>query len=282
MKNDRSTSKRTFKVNGHLVKGVTDVISTVLQLRNEQLKDKYDQMHAVGQSSWFDEGDEERQAILRIGKLWEGLEVIEVGCGEGDLCAMMKMAGANPLGIDYSEQAISKAKIRHGDWNDEEGITYLCAGYRDVDGFADRVVMQGVLEHLDNPFEELQWMIDHFKPKTVITSSPCFLNTRGVVWHTLNMLGAVMSKTDLHYLDPMDFDLFCRDNGYKITTEHCDNSWGHGQKMVDDLSKRIPLALKDGNIPFKQEKVDELIDWLKSFNLHGRGAVACYRIDISS
>ena len=67
--------------------------------------------------------------------------------------------------------------------------------------------MQGVLEHLDDPFTELKWMMDNLLTEKgdVITSSPCFLNTRGIVWMTLDMLGAVMSKTDLHYLDPWEF-----------------------------------------------------------------------------
>jgi hypothetical protein len=86
--------------------------------------------------------------------------------------------------------------------------------YREMrSGLYGRLVMQGVLEHLDDPFGELQWMIEHFKPKTVITSSPCFLNPRGIVWKTLDMLGAVMSKTDLHHLNPWEFEAFCENNG---------------------------------------------------------------------
>ena len=252
------------------------MISTVLQLRNEQLKDKYDQMHAEGQSSWFDEGDEERKTILRMGD-WDGALVTEIGCGEGDLLKMVLGKGAyHVAGVDYSTEAIERAKAKHPE------ITFKNCNYRDLKDFCSVLVMQGVLEHLDKPFAELDWMVEHFKPKTIITSSPCFLNTRGVVWHALNMLGAVMSKTDLHYLDPIDFNRWSMQRGYKITTEYCEPSWGQGQKMIDDLKKRIPLALKDGGIPFKQEKVDELIDWLKSFRLTGCGAVACYRIDISS
>jgi hypothetical protein len=133
---------------------------------------------------------------------------------------------------------------------------------------------------LDDPFVELQGMIKHFKPKTVITSSPCFLNPRGIVWMTLDMLGAVMSKTDLHYLNPYQFENFCDDHGYKLEMQDCDYLWGSGIDMVKDLRKRIPLALKDGDLPEKSP--DKLIDWLAYLpgNCRGVGATMVYRIEV--
>ena len=145
-------------------------------------------------------------------------------------------------------------------------------------GLYGRLVMQGVLEHLDDPFGELQWMIEHFKPKTVITSSPCFLNPRGIVWKTLDMLGAVMSKTDLHHLNPWEFEAFCENNGYKLKMQDCDYSWGNGQDMINDLAQRIPLALKDGNLPKKDSFL--FLNWLNQFPCEGNGANMVYRIDI--
>lgn len=242
-------------------------------------------MHAQGPSAWFDDGKLERELILKMGEPWEGLEVIELGCGEGDLCAMMKLAGANPLGIDYSQKAISTAKARHGDLKDKEGITYLCSDYHDVAGSADRLVLQGILEHLDDPFTELAWMIEHFKPSTVITTSPGFLNPRGIVWMTLHMLGAVMSKTDLHFLNPWEFEEFCHERLYQLKMETCDLNWAFDVKMLEDLQKRIPLALKDGGLPVSQERIAQLLKWLSmarhffaSWQLNG--AVIGYRIDI--
>lgn len=233
-------------------------------------------MHKQGSSAWFSDGKEELETILKIGEPWEGLEVLEVGCGEGDLIIeITNRTGTAAWGLDYSKEAIKVAIDRFP----ETLVTWLDEDFRLFHKTVDRLVMQGVLEHLDDPFGELQWMIEHFKPKTVITSSPCFLNTRGVVWMTLNMLGAVMSKTDLHYLNPWDFEIFCEDHGYKLRMQDCDWNWGNGDAMISDLSQRIPLALKDGGLP--EGRVDEFMEWLLQIPGECRlGATMVYRIDV--
>jgi SAM-dependent methyltransferase len=245
------------------------------KLRNEDLKQKYDFMHAQGASSWFSDGREERETILKMGEPWKGKGVFEIGCGEGDLVYEMSRIAAMVIGLDYSKEAIQKAKTKHPECN------FYQTGYRSwlSDVYPDRLVMQGVLEHLDDPFGELQWMIDHFKPKTVITSSPCFLNPRGIVWMTLDMLGAVMSKTDLHFLHPWDFEIFCEEHGYKLKMKDCDWEWGNGDAMIQDMEKRIPLALKDGNLP--AGNVAKLLQWLQLIPGECQaGATMVYRIDL--
>lgn len=275
-------SKITSKEGGISAPGATNASSGACPRDNEELRAKYDEMHAQGVTSWFSDGREERGTILKMGEPWDGLSVMEIGCGEGDLTAMINLQDANCLGVDYSQEAICKAKLRHGDLNETEGVTYLCANYRDTVGNMDRIVMQGVLEHLDDPFGELQWMIEHFQPKTVITSSPCFLNPRGIVWMTLHMLGAVMSKTDLHFLDPIDFERFCMRRQYRLTREHCDWDWGNGLAMMEDLRQRIPLALTDGELPVPDSKtLDKFLDWLIRLpSFKAAGATMVYRIDL--
>ncbi len=267
-------------------------------MTNKDLKAKYNEMYSQGQSAWFDSGDIERQAILEIGEPWDGLKVLEIGCGEGGLVfSIAAHRNMEVHGIDYSKEAIRKAresgtkllncraygKSNHRIWN----MAFSECDYRDVKQTYDRIVMQGVLEHLDKPFEELQWMIEYFKPKTVITSSPAFLNPRGIIWMTLDMLGAVMSKTDLHYLHEWDFREFCHKYGYDLEIESVDFKWASGPKMIEDLWKRIPLALKDGKIPFDALDLAVFMDWLSRLTAeydddpaHNGGATNVYRIDV--
>jgi SAM-dependent methyltransferase len=248
-------------------------------MNNDELKAKYDQMHKQGKKAWFDDGDLERNAILTIGDPWDEKCVLEIGCGEGDLCAMIAKYALNVVGVDYSAEAIAKAKNKY------PALTFKHCDYRKFrDDMADVLVLQGVLEHLDKPFEELQWMIDHFEPKTVITSSPCFCNPRGLVWMTLDMLGGVMSKTDLHYLHPWDFERFC-EGRYELNYVTTDYNWGEGDKMIKDLRQRIPLALRDGKIPYDEAKFTRFMDWfiytqIDINHVRGQGAVAVYRIDL--
>ena len=244
---------------------------------NEGLKQVYDQMHSKGSSEWFGQGEEERELILKMGDPWEGKDVIEIGCGEGSLTKLIYLHNALISGVDYSSIAIRKAIERYPE------IQFYENDYRKLITKTDRIVMQGVLEHLDDPFTELKWIMDNLLTEKgdVITSSPCFLNPRGVVWMTLDMLGAVMSKTDLHFLDPRQFVTFCHDNMYNLSWQTCDYSWAHGTEMIKDLTQRIPLALKDGNIPYKQDKFDSYMEWMgQKFIQHmgWLGATAVYKI----
>jgi 2-polyprenyl-3-methyl-5-hydroxy-6-metoxy-1,4-benzoquinol methylase len=250
-------------------------------MNNTELKDKYDEMHKVGTTAWFSDGKEERETIMKMGFPWSGLKILEIGCGEGDLCAAISSSTIRDervtpiLGIDYSSVAIEKAKKKY------PGIGFMVQHYGNVKETFNRIVMQGVLEHLDYPFEELKWMIDNLLVKggDVITSSPCFLNPRGIVWMTLDMVGAVMSKTDLHYLHPWKFEVFCEDNKYDLTTQQCDFDWGNGAFMVIDLAKRIPLAIKDGNLTAKKPLI-EFMEFLENSRtkVKGYGATMVYRI----
>lgn len=275
-------------------------------VENKELQAKYDQMHSQGASAWFSDGQEERETILKMGEPWNKLDVLEIGCGEGKLSFDIATRLPRVInGIDYSNVAIKAANEKADQWFDlikneeyecENGYfidapftipSFSCLNYHILNNFNNRagynrIVMQGVLEHLDHPFAELKWMIDNLliPGGDVITSSPCFLNPRGIVWMTLNMLGAVMSKTDLHYLHPWDFSGFCMESGYSLVNmNYCDWDWGNGEKMIDDLKKRIPLALKDGNIPYTSSKVDDLLNWLqRRKGCYFLGATAVYRI----
>jgi len=243
---------------------------------NKDLKEVYDKMHSQGSSSWFGQGEEERKLILKMGEPWDEKIILEIGCGEGNLTNLIWKKGGHIRGIDYSRSAIEKARDKYKDFH-----YFFVADYKELNEPYDRIVMQGVLEHLDEPFVELKWMMDNLLTEKgdVITSSPCFLNPRGIVWMTLDMIGAKMSNTDLHYLNPWEFEDFADTNKYKIEMKTCDWSWGNDLEMWQDFSKRIPLALKDGNLPFYQKKFNALFEWFYISGLQTEyGATAVYRI----
>jgi SAM-dependent methyltransferase len=241
-------------------------------------------MHAKGPQSWFSAGHEERLTILQSGWPWAGLDVLEIGCGEGDLCAMMKISGAEPVqGIDYSSEAIEKANQKYFD---SRFINLFCSDYKSIEMDFDRIVLQGLLEHLDDPFKELKWMIDNLLKEhgDIITSSPNFINPRGIVWMTLALLFNVpMSATDLHFLHPGEFQVFAEQNDYKLTVYSCDISWGWGKDMIKDFKKRLYEALGDAKM--NTTGVPKLLKWLEgNIDLmlpvnEIQGATLIYRIE---
>jgi len=213
---------------------------------------------------------------------WAGLSVLEIGCGWGELAAMMAMAGANVLAIDYSIEAIMKAREQFN----LPGLRYETFEWPDAKGRFDVIVMQGVLEHFDEPWLELRNMIGsklaHRDSACVITTSPSFLNPRGYVWMTLQLLFDVpMSLTDKHFFFRNQFMQFAEQNRLDLAMRECDYDWGNHEKMLIDFRKRLPKALADVKM---KGNTDKLMMWLAKASEHidpeprGTGATMGYKL----
>ena len=107
---------------------------------NKDLKEVYDEMHLKGVSSWFGQGNEERELILKMGEPWSRLSVLEIGCGEGDLTIKIyDRKVLDVLGIDYSETVIKKAEKK---LKDDAASLFEQMDYKDCVGKYDRLVLQ--------------------------------------------------------------------------------------------------------------------------------------------
>jgi len=218
---------------------------------------------------------EESNAIIDVIDDWNGLDVLEVGCGEGRLSALLGWHGANVIGIDYNEKSIAKAaKLR------TPNVSYYVG---DANGITDRfdvVVMQGVLEHLDEPYKFLRKLLTE-NTNCVITSSPGFLNPRGIIWMTIQMLFDIkMSLADLHEIHPMDMKDFCRDYGYELKMTSSNFDWACGDGCIEDFRKRF----NSPTFPYKFEEknIEGFLGWLKwlldNSNVKCLGANIIYKI----
>lgn len=225
---------------------------------NDDLKETYDEMHQLGPGSWNKDLNESLMIINALPD-WEGLKVLEIGCGEGDLAAFIHSKGrADVTGLDYSVEAIKTARRKHAD-----GPYFAIEDFKKHSGDYDVVIMQGVLEHFDQPFRELKFIIDRFlvEDGVLITTSPGFINPRGYVWMALAMLFDVkMSKTDLHFLNPWEFQNFCENNGMEMEFNSCDQDWGCGKRTIYDFSERLKNALPIGN----RLDLDKFLLWMEN------------------
>jgi trans-aconitate methyltransferase len=194
--------------------------------------------------------------------------VLDVGCGEGDLSAMLSFAGAKKVdGIDYSEKAVvcAKSKINI------ESVNFKIEDAHAVKGKYDAIVMAGVLEHIDHPFDLIDKMINENLNDggVIITASPSFLNPRGYVWMTLQILLDVpMSLSDVHFFTPSDFNNYAADKHLKVSMTSIDHDWAGGSRTILDFKKRLVNALKDKEL--NNENVPEFLEWfdeaIKYFN----------------
>lgn len=254
------------------------------KISNKALNKTYDNIYKGQSSSFFTfDSFNESRLILDMIPAWQGLDVLEIGCGEGHLAAMISFAGAKKVdAVDYSSEAIKIAKSRI----QLENLSFHCKDLKEIKGKYDVIVMQGVLEHLDKPFKTLNSIISTNLKKggEFITSSPSFLNPRGYVWMTLQLLFDVpMSLTDAHFLCPFDFEEFCRKHSYKLKVRSADQDWGSGERTIIDFNKRLRNALRDAKMD--NTKVDRLLEWLKKAVIYHQtdeysGANVAYRISI--
>lgn len=252
-------------------------------MKNDDLTNVYDEVYEEGSNTFFSESDgEELKTIISMCEDWSGKRILEIGCGEGDLALELSDLGAEKIiAIDYSQSAINIALKKV---NDRKNLIFRADNYKNIKGSFDYVVMAGVLEHFDNPFIELTYIMDEFVKEggSIITSSPSFLNPRGYVWMTLAILLKVpMSLTDLHFLAPWQFEEFAKSNEYELEMKSCDFSWGCGKLMIKDYKKRLHNALRDANLD--NTNVSELLDWMekagKYYNIgEYSGATMAYKI----
>ena len=251
-------------------------------MKNKDLEKKYDEIFKNDSSKFFTcNVFKESFSIVGMIKNWEGLDVIDIGCGTGNLASMVSQAGAKRvLGVDYSQEAIKIAKEKFC----IDNLEYRKCSFEEVYEKFDVVLMQGVLEHFDDPFKALKHIIDNNLKEggTLITSSPSFLNPRGYIWMTLQTLFDIpMSLTDLHFLCPFDFEEFCYENDLDLEMKSIFQDWGSGKTMIRDFNKRLKNALRDANMD--NSKVDKLLVWLNktipyfSRNNHS-GAMVIYNI----
>lgn len=255
-------------------------------INNANLKEKYDEVFASGSNNFFTcNVFNEALEIARM-ENWENRTVLDIGCGEGMLPAMIASAGAEYVtGVDYSKEAIANAVNRFNFSN----LFFVTDDYKNIEGNFDlgpfdTVTMQGVLEHLDSPWDELDYIISTYVKDggSVITSSPSFLNPRGYVWMTLSKLFDVpMSLTDLHFICPFDMKKFCESKGYKLEYNSIYQDWGSGETMIRDFNKRLRNALRDAGMD--NSKVDDLLLWLNEAKEYFKqdndsGAIVVYKI----
>jgi 2-polyprenyl-3-methyl-5-hydroxy-6-metoxy-1,4-benzoquinol methylase len=119
-----------------------------MELTNEILRTKYSEIYRDGAyENYFTFNSYDiLKEIVDSTDDWTGKNVLDIGCGEGDLATMISFAGAERVhAIDYSDKAIDISKKRIN----LDNVFFECMDGNDVTDKYDVIVMAGVLEHID-------------------------------------------------------------------------------------------------------------------------------------
>jgi len=228
--------------------------------KNRELKERYEQIFSGQPQSFFTFSTFDESVTIYQMYPWDGKRVLEIGCGEGHLANLLALAGATVTAIDYAAAAINACNERY---HNIPNLKFVNCSFEEVNEHYDVVVMQGVLEHMDDPLSVLRFIKSNLLVEggEIITSSPSFLNTRGYIWMALQYLFDIpMSLTDVHFLCPFDFEDFAKELGMKVRFITIEQDWACGQKLIQDFKKRLPNACRDKGI---EANVDRFIDWLE-------------------
>ncbi len=228
---------------------------------DDSLKNLYEKVYEGDKNKFFTFSTEDAtQEVLNVLD-WTGLRVLEIGCGTGRTANVLANAGVvHVLAMDYSENAIKTAKIE----NSHDKIDFRVGSFVDLKGTYDCIVMQEVIEHVDDLFSVLSLLKEHIhQAGHLIITCPSFLNLRGFVWMTLQILFDVpMSLSDKHFISPFDMEKWSDELNLSVKWKTFRHGQGHGEKMIVDMKKRLTNALRDAGL--KNSKVDELLAWYKS------------------
>jgi 2-polyprenyl-3-methyl-5-hydroxy-6-metoxy-1,4-benzoquinol methylase len=234
----------------------------------DELRQKYDEIYESA-GVWLYSKSQGIHAVIltQLPPDLSGKRVLDVGCGAGRLSIACARRGAAVTGFDFSEPAIRIAALNAACSGTEvrfeaREIEEFCASATEP---FDIVTMVGVLEHVPDPVQTLGSLNRVVAPGgLLVTSSPNFVNLRGFSYMTLlTLLDLPMSLADVRQVDYLAMQDWARATEWRYDRDvGAIYRFGWGEKAATDMSKRLPLAVRDAalGVPFDYARYDE---WLR-------------------
>jgi 2-polyprenyl-3-methyl-5-hydroxy-6-metoxy-1,4-benzoquinol methylase len=176
--------------------------------------------------------------------------VLDFGCGPGRLALMLARHARQVHGVDYSAPGVEMATLL-ARVASAGNATFACGDIESV--LAERrrwdvIVLAGVLEHLEQPREQLGALSSRLTPGGLLClQTPSFANFRGDVYNTLDtLLGLPMSLTDLWQVTPRTMRDIAGDIGLdveRVVGGHY--RFAFLERVLEDFRQRVPAAARD-------------------------------------
>lgn len=189
--------------------------------------------------------------------------MLDFGCGEGEFLEYFNNI-PNRVGIDFSKVGIEHAMQRNSK------VHYLLGSENKIPGCGfDLITSVGVLEHVDNPEQTFKTLYSSLNEGGLMyLVCPSHYNIRGVIWQALNvLLNVPMSLADRHVIGLEDIKFWIGEEDVSpVLFRTIDSDVVMGEKMIQDLLKRLTNALGDAKLP--NDKVLPFLRWLEEARHH--------------
>jgi len=193
--------------------------------------------------------------------------VFDAGCGAGKLALLMAGVAHWVDGLDFSGEAIRVARLL-ATLSHTENVAFIQQSIEELPEGPryDVVTVIGTLEHVMDPSSILRKLDGILKPGGVLlVECPGFLNPRGDIYMTmLTLLGLPMSLADIRQVDYQDIEEWIKQTSLSLETV-CGYAYALGwlEKGIQDIMKRVPLAIRDKGMENVDLDSDRLHWWME-------------------
>ncbi len=143
------------------------------------------------------------ETICKVKKLEEINSVLEIGAGGGWNLMPFKKEGVTTTGYDYSPSLVSLGK--------KNGLDLFQGGIDDINGSFDLIILNHVVEHFNNPVDDLKKIKKHLNPNGIIYISVPNIENFGMTQ---------IQNAHTYYFTPLTLQYFMSISGLK-PIYHC-------------------------------------------------------------
>jgi ubiquinone/menaquinone biosynthesis C-methylase UbiE len=215
------------------------------------IREQYQALYARGQMSLSKNYSDKFPLLEHLLKdEVRGKTLLDFGCGPGRLALQLARYARDVHGVDYAGEGIEMAALLA----QAAGVTNAAFDEGDLGWVRARgrrygvIVLAGVLEHLEQPTEQLDALGRLLTPGGLLcVQCPSFANFRGDVYNTLgHLLGLPMSLTDLWQVTPKAMEEAAPRIGLcleKVAGGHY--CFAFLERVLEDFRQRVPNAARD-------------------------------------